>query len=720
MLSVEQSEQNVVFGLDIGTRSVVGTVGYMEDGQFNVVAQNVQKHSTRAMLDGQIHDIGKVGNTIRTVKEHLERETDIHLTDVCIAAAGRVLRTLKTTFETEFENNHEITDEDIYTLNSQAVEQAFREFIEQNTTELKFYLVGYSVMHYYLDGYQIANLEGHNAGKVAVELIATFLPDDCVDGLYKACERADLKVANLTLEPIAAMMVAIPERFRMLNLALVDVGAGTSDICITDGGTITSYGMLPIAGDSITEVIAQHCLVDFNTADQIKIEASFKDSIEYVDIMGLHKTITAREIAKVIKPIVERMAKMVVQQIRQLNGNRPVSAVFVVGGGGVVPGYTKAIAHDMKIPEERVALRGEEVMKGIRFLQDESEIERDSLMVTPLGICISYYEQSNNFVFVSFNGEQYKIYDNGKLAIVDAAMQAAFPNEDLFPKRGQELRFTVNGKERFFKGELGEAAIITLNGRQADIHTRIHANDIIEVTRSTAGRAGRGDLEQIPEFKSTISMNVDGVQVNVPRVGIVNGERQLGFYSIKPGDVIEIPDHDTAAQVAEMVGIELTDDMVITVNNEVADGNTPVYENFKVEFRKSVDAIMDYYKDYPDADEVAIEQENEEAVDAADPEFSITEDAEGNVSISGGSGEPSVPAFEPPKRVVTRDLHVVVNGEAVTLHGKSEYIFVDIFDVINFDLSTPNGRSIVTNVNGATPDYMQPIHEGDKIEVYWR
>ena len=106
-------------------------------------------------------------------------------------------------------------------------------------SSMKFYLVGYSVMHYYLDDYQIANLEGHNAGRVALDLIATFLPDDCVDGLYKACERADLKVANMTLEPIAAMMVAIPPQFRMLNLALVDVGAGTSDICITDDGTIT-------------------------------------------------------------------------------------------------------------------------------------------------------------------------------------------------------------------------------------------------------------------------------------------------------------------------------------------------------------------------------------------------------------------------------------------------------------------------------------------------
>ena len=720
MPSVEQAVHHVVFGLDIGTRSVVGTLGYMRDGQFNVIAQNVQKHSTRAMLDGQIHDIGKVGMTIRTVKEHLEQETDIHLTDVCIAAAGRVLRTIRSTYETEYDGNHEITDEDIYTLNSQAVEQAYREFLEKNDTGLKFYLVGYTVMHYYLDGYQIINLEGHNAGKVAVELIATFLPDDCVDGLYKACERADLKVANLTLEPIAAMTVAIPDRFRLLNLALVDVGAGTSDICITAEGSITSYGMLPIAGDSITEVIAQHCLVDFNTADQIKIDASIKDKIDYVDIMGLNKTITAKEIAKIIKPIVDRMAKMVVQQIRQLNGNRPVNAVFVVGGGGVVPGYTKAIAREMKIPEERVALRGEEVMKDIRFLQDESEIEKNSLMVTPLGICMAYYEQTNNFVFVSFNGNQYKIYDNGKLAIVDAAMQAAFPNEDLFPKRGQELRFTVNGKERFFKGELGEAAVITLNGRPADIHTRIHGNDLIEVTHSTAGRPGRGELEQIPEFKSTLAVNVDGVNVDVPRIAMVNGERQPSFYSIKQGDVIEFPDHETAAQVAEMVGVELTDDIVITVNNEVADGNTPVYENFKVEFRKSVDAIMDYYSDYPDADTVAIEQENEAAAGEIDPGISITPREGGGLELAAAGEEPPAPQYQAPRRVVTRDMHVIVNKDAVTLHGKSEYIFVDIFDVIDFDLSKPGGRSIVTTLNGSTPDYMQPLHDGDKIEVYWK
>ena len=726
MTSLEQKEQKVVYGLDIGTRSVVGTVGYMADGHFNVIAQTVEKHETRAMLDGQIHDIGKVGATIRVVTDKLEQQTDIHLTDVCIAAAGRVLQTVRTTYEYEYPEGHEITDEDIYNLDSGAVEQAYAEFLKKNTSGLKFYLVGYSVMHYYLDDYQIANLEGHNAGKVSVELIATFLPDDCVDGLYKACERAGLSVANLTLEPIAAMMVAIPDRFRMLNLALVDVGAGTSDICVTDDGSITAYGMLPIAGDDITEIIAQHCLVDFNTADEIKIKASHQDKVEYIDIMGLTKEITAKEIAETIKPKVEEMAQRATDEIKRLNGDKPVSAVFVVGGGGCVPGYVEAIAKDMDIPDERVALRGEEVMKDITFLNNDG-IEKDSLLVTPLGICISYYEEANNFIFVSFNGTQTKIYDNGKLQVVDAAIQAEFPNEDLFPKRGEELRYTVNGKERTQRGEPGEAAVIQVNGKNADIHSKIHANDIIEVTPSTAGAPGTATIEGIPEFKKSFNVNVNGKNIEASKYATVNGEAQSGLYDIKPGDDVKILDYNTAAQIAELMDIHITEDTVIIVNNERGDATTPVYENFKVEFKDQEDMIMDYYKDFPDADEEAVRQENEESYVNTSNEMRLRTDEDGQLTFDDlpdddGTYEKSEDptGAEYLRNVLAHDLHVIVNNESITLHGKANYIFVDIFDVIDFDLSQPNGRAIVTTLNGATPDYMQPINEGDKIEVYWR
>ena len=706
MASLEQSKEGVVFGLDIGTRSVVGTVGYMKAGKFHVIAQKVQKHETRAMLDGQIHDIGKVGMTIRNVTEMLERDTDIHLTDVCIAAAGRVLHTVQTTYEEEYPEGHEVTDEDIYNLDSKAVQKAYAQFLESNTSDMKFYLVGYSTMHYYLNGYQIANLEGHKAGKVSVDLIATFLPDDVVDGLYKACERADLQVVNLTLEPIAAIMVAIPEKFRMLNLALIDVGAGTSDICITDDGTITAYGMIPVAGDHLTEMIAQYCLVDFNTADQIKIDASHMDKVEYTDIMGLTKTISSKDVQKIIKPLVDSMAAQVTEQIKKLNGDKPVSAVFVVGGGGRIPGYTKAIAKDMNISEERVALRGEEVMKDIVFLQEDG-IEKDSLMVTPLGICISFYEECNNFVFVSFNGQQTKIYDNGRLAIVDAAMQASFPNEDLFPKRGQELLFNVNGQERVVRGEPGEAAVITLNGKPADIHTRIRANDMIEVQRSTAGEPAKTRIEMLPEFKTSFNVNVNGKNVQASRFATVNGQPQTAFYDIQTGDEVHVLDYDTAAQIAKLMDIELTPDIVIRVNNEKADGDTPVYENFKVEFRSKEEDIMESYRDFPDADEIAVEEENAEALE--DAEEAIRADDPDAVRVDS-----------PVKRILARDLHVTVNDNPIVMHGKAEYIFVDIFDYIDFDLSQSKGRSIVTQLNGNTPDYMQQLREGDRIEVYWK
>ena len=64
-----------VFGLDIGTRNIVGTLGYMINGRFKVAAVVSRQHETRAMLDGQIHDINKVSDTIRMVKHELEQMT---------------------------------------------------------------------------------------------------------------------------------------------------------------------------------------------------------------------------------------------------------------------------------------------------------------------------------------------------------------------------------------------------------------------------------------------------------------------------------------------------------------------------------------------------------------------------------------------------------------------------------------------------------------------
>lgn len=706
MAEIKTYPEKLVFGLDIGTRSIVGTAGYQEKDKFIVLAQRSKEHETRAMLDGQIHDIKKVGETIQNVKEELEEILSVELKDVCIAAAGRVLKTVTTSVEHEFLSDKEVTEEDVCALASMGVEKAYAEFLKTNDTEMKFYCVGYSVMRYYMNNYPIGNLEGHKAKRIGADMIATFLPDDVVDGLYKAVELAGLSVANLTLEPIAAIQVAIPEMYRMLNIALVDVGAGTSDISITKDGSIIAYGMIPTAGDSMTELLAMHCLVDFTTAEMIKRSAGEKEIIEYNDIMGITQTITAKEVLEVIETAISDMTKQVADKIKELNGDKPVSAVFVVGGGGKIPTYTERLAKELGIPEQRVAVRGEEVMQKIEFC--EKDTKKDSLLVTPVGICLSYYAQSNNFIMVTFNEERVKLYDNNKLAVVDAAMQAGFPNDGLFPKRGREIAYTVNGTVRLLRGELGEAAQILVNGKEADIHTQIFANDCIQVKESTAGADAKLELQQIPEFSSKLCIHVNEKQIMLPAFASVNGNLQSGYYDICDKDEVSILNYYTVEQIIEFMDVILEPGMNIYVNNKVADKNTKVYENFSVLWTM---------------DELSMAEAVEEAMETAEEAGQgLYEEQEDTGAPEGKTETQNIDGEQPQAKPEDGGIAMVVsaNGKPITLNGKREYVFVDIFDYIDIDLSAPQGSGIVTNLNGRQAQYMEPLNAGDVIEVYWR
>ena len=615
MDNTQSRNETLVFGLDIGTRSIVGVVGYMERNRFKVIAMAEQKHETRAMLDGQIHDIYKVGDTIRKVKNSLENQLERELSDVCIAAAGRVLKTVNSSAEYEFEEETRVTQEHIYSLNLLAVENAHNK-INEKEDKARFYCVGNTPIRYQLNGYDINNLEGHKASKISVELIATFLPEEVVDGLYEAVEYAGLNVASLTLEPIAAMNIAIPEQYRLLNIGLVDVGAGTSDICLTKDGCIIAYGMIPCAGDEITECIAKTYLVDFNT----------------------------------------------------------------VGGGGKIPGYTERVADCLGIPHQRVAVRGEEVLTAVDFQVDN--FKKDSLYVTPVGICTNYYTQKNNFVFVTVNKERIKLYDTSNLTVVDAVMQIGFPNEKLFPRRGAEINFTVNGKSRLVRGSAGEGAVVTLNGRPANLHTPIEQNDIIVVTESTVGEPASITIGQLEEFNSQITFIVNDKTIVCPRFAYVNGELKSEFYDINDGDKIRMENFYTVAQLFEFLDLDYKT-LNVTVNNEPADKNTKVYENFTVR----TSSLEEYNENIMASEKL---QESEETDDKVAEE----------------------PVIQP------QDITITVNGQSVVLSGKPDYIVVDLFQFYPFDLTMVRGNLVFLH-NGNDADYSSPLNDGDVIELRW-
>lgn len=588
--------EHMVFGLDIGTRSVVGSVGFMDHRKFKVAAQYVREHDTRAMIDGQIHDIAKVSQTIYQVKTELESMLGRNLSEVCIAAAGRVLKTVTMHVEQVFEEETLVTNEHVYSLDMLGVENAHAKLSEEEY-KIHFYCVGYTVIKYYLNDYEMLYLEGHKARKVAADVLATFLPEEVVDSLYAAVEGAELQVANLTLEPIAAIQLAIPEQFRLLNIALVDVGAGTSDICITKDGSISAYGMIPIAGDELTEVLVKEYLVDFASAEKIKLASGKRKGIMYQDIMGLYHKVEPEAVLKVLEPSLLHMAAGIAEKIRELNGGKSVSAVFVVGGGGKVLGFTDILARELEIARERVALRGAEVMGNIEFLNQE--IKKDSLLVTPIGICLNFYNQKNSFIFVNFNGERIKLYDNDKLTVMDAAIQADFPNEALFPRRGKDLNFTVNGKPQVVRGKPGEGAVILLNGDEVSLQAPIKQNDRITIKESTIGSAAALMVEALPEYQGSISFEVNGRQITCPKFAQINGRLESGYYEIKEHDKIEFLSYYTVEQVFQFLDID-ANTMKVHVNNRLASLEDKVYEKFSFRF----EPLTNTYEDLVEAGEI--------------------------------------------------------------------------------------------------------------------
>ena len=93
MERVTFNPKDIIFALDIGTRSIIGTVGIVRDKKFEVICEKYQEHEERAMVDGQIHDINLVAQVVESVKRKLENEIGVKLEEVSIAAAGRFLRT---------------------------------------------------------------------------------------------------------------------------------------------------------------------------------------------------------------------------------------------------------------------------------------------------------------------------------------------------------------------------------------------------------------------------------------------------------------------------------------------------------------------------------------------------------------------------------------------------------------------------------------------------
>lgn len=734
---MREKSEDYVFGLDIGTRSIVGTVGYrVGTDRFVVIAQISIEHKTRAVIDGQIHDIPTVTKTIAEVKARLETMTGQTLNEVSIAAAGRVLKTKNVYVEYEMPSESRVTTDHVHSLDNLAVERAHEQIRrETDHKDKRFYCVGYSPVKYYLNGYPMEMIEQHMASSIGVEMIATFLPDEVVEGLYSAVEEAGLHVVSLTLEPIAAINVAIPERFRLLNIALIDVGAGTSDISIVKDGSIIAFGMMPLAGDEITEAIAKKYLVDFETAEKAKKTATKRKTVVMKNILGETLKLASDEILETAKEAVDVIVDKVAEKVIELNGGNSVSAVFIVGGGGKMPGFTERMADKLNLPENRVAIRGAEVLQHIDF--SAAGVRKDSTLVTPIGICLEYYEQKSSFIHVRVNEERVKLYDNGKATILDACIHAGFSQDSLFPSRGEGFTYTVNGEKREAKGHLGEPAEVKLNGRETNLNELVNDEDEIFVKPATRGEDARMLLGRIPEYREELQYRLFGKTVLCPKRAEVNGKLQSADFPIQDGDRVVVHDFYSVAQLFEFMGMEQEE--TVLVNGVEADRRTKLRQKAVVERMEPEEEPEEEKKELPPVNapsgrSVVAGLESYAPPSGEDPLLAPVRPLPSWAAdlpihnpaahpASNMSYAPQVSQMPQPPQTpqgFERSICVEVNGKKVSLLPKAHHMFVDVFDVYPFDLTKAGGKRMVSRVNGMeVADFTTPLHENDSIDLYW-
>lgn len=531
----KKQQGDVIFALDIGTRTVVGVLAEKTADGYKLIDMETQAHESRSMTDGQIEDIDAVAAVVKSVKTALERRQLIKLQRVCIAAAGRALRTLRHSCAHDVSSKRVISAEDIREAELEAVRSAEEAFTEENSTS-SFYCVGHSVISLTLDGYKVSKPEGHRGNELVTEVIAAFLPAYVVESLCAAVDLAGLETAGLTLEPIAAINAVVPRELRLINIVMCDIGAGTSDVAASRDGSITAYGMATIAGDEMTEALMKQLLVDFNEAERIKTCPD--PQTEYTDILFVRHTITAECVAEIIHPAAEELAQTICAEILKANGEAP-QAVFLVGGGSKLAGLPELVAKGLGLDPARVAVGSKEMIRGITTPKN---IELGTEHATPVGIAITASEGVKyDFTTITINGRKIRALDTRRLTVFELCALAGIRPEQLMARSGKALTYTADGEKITLRGTPSVPSEMSLNGKPCSLNSPVRKGDEVNIVPAVPGEDAAALLSDQYDLAgmSVIEVTVDGRNVTAGDHISVNGIPTAADADIENGAVLQ-------------------------------------------------------------------------------------------------------------------------------------------------------------------------------------
>lgn len=736
----EQQQGDKIFALDIGTRTVVGIVGERDGDKFRILEYAVVPHTRRAMIDGQIEDIKQAAKIVGQVKAKLEEKMGFKLQRACIAAAGRALKTVNISKEFDISSSEIITEEMVTSMEMETISAAQAELDKMTEKEgTLFYCVGHNVVSYYLDNYKMISVTGHKGQRVRIDMVVAFLPGIVVEGLYSVMELNELEVQSLTLEPIAAMNVIIPPEIRLINIALVDIGAGTSDIAVAKDGSIIAYAMATVAGDEISEEIIRTFLVDFAEAEKMKHDASANEEFTYNDIFGNAHTITQEEFIENILPSLDSLASTICTAIKQINNGSP-QAVFLVGGGSLIKGLTTLVADKLDIDEDRVAVGGSEFARGVEL----SGFNLGAEFITPIGIGVTALDDKGyDFSVITVNDRKVRVFDTKKLTVFQLLSMSGFKAAEIMGHSGQGLSFTLNGNKIFRKGSMMTPAEVMVNGKIGALTTVVTQGDSVSFKPAKNGDNARSTLQKEIDYKKYNSgfVTFGGKRYRFGLEVAVNGVIRTPDYEIQPLDEITTGGILTLGDLLDSLAIEYTEGFAINgklseQGDLLHDGDTVTIKIMPAPVPEKIEVIEEAEEnDAPQLEQtvqiVQPVQPVKPVRSAADipglsqfsnlkPESNLSESKKAEAPIA--SAAPSVSLAEREAMRIPA-LTLTLNGDSLTLPEKFDgepHTFIELMSYVHIDTKNPMGSNVELTLNGKEISFGEELHDGDRAVVRWR
>jgi cell division protein FtsA len=332
--------KDLVVGLDIGTAKVMAVVAeVLPGGELKLAGLGVAV--SNGLKRGVVVNIDATVQSIQQALKEAELMADCKITRVYTGITGSHIRGINSSGMVAVKDR-EVTPADV----ARVVETARAINI---STDQRLLLV--EPQEFVIDGQDVKEPIGMSGIRLEAKVHIVTGAQSAAENIIKCVRRCGLEVEQLLLNPLASSAAVLSEDERELGVALVDIGAGTTDVAIFTGGAIRHTAVIPIAGDLITSDIAMALRTPTKDAEDIKVESGFAkqllaDPETQVEVPGLGdrgpRMLSRQALAGVIEPRVEEIFALVQQVVRESGYEEVLSSgIVITGGSAVMPGMVE-------------------------------------------------------------------------------------------------------------------------------------------------------------------------------------------------------------------------------------------------------------------------------------------------------------------------------------------------------------------------------------------